>query len=48
METEEEEELSEVRLRELYDDEEIERFLRLFSAVSKPILVCSVLRSLIQ
>lgn len=29
-----EEELSEVQLRELYDDEEIDRFLHLFSAVS--------------
>lgn len=35
VETEEEGELSEERLRELYDDEEIERFLRLFSSVSK-------------
>ncbi|KZT65162.1 hypothetical protein DAEQUDRAFT_731786 [Daedalea quercina L-15889] len=31
-EEKDEEELSEVQLRELYDDEEIERFLRLFSA----------------
>ena len=29
-----EEGLSEVQLRELYDDEEIERFLHLFSTVS--------------
>lgn len=29
-----EEELSEVQLRELYDDEEIDRFLHLFAAVS--------------
>jgi len=29
-----EEDLSEVQLRELYDDEEIDRFLHLFSAVS--------------
>lgn len=32
----EEEELSEVQLRELYNDEEIERFLYLFSMVSGP------------
>lgn len=32
--TKEEEELSEVQLRELYDDEEIDRFLYLFSTVS--------------
>ncbi len=32
----EEEELSEVQLRELYNDEEIERFLYLFSMVSAP------------
>lgn len=31
----EEEELSEVQLRELYNDEEIERFLYLFSMVSR-------------
>ena len=30
-----EEELSEVQLRELYDDEEIDRFLHLFSTVSR-------------
>ncbi len=29
-----EEELSEAQLRELYDDEEIDRFLRLFEAVN--------------
>ena len=34
VESKDEGELSEVQLRELYDDEEVERFLKVFSAVS--------------
>ena len=48
VETEEEEGLSEVQLRELYDDEEIERFLRLFSAVSGLLLLFSSVQVLTE
>ncbi|KAI0639428.1 hypothetical protein C8Q77DRAFT_1046741 [Trametes polyzona] len=43
--TKEEEQLSEVQLRELYDDEEIERFLHLFSTYVREVRATSTLPS---
>jgi hypothetical protein len=40
VEYEEEKELSEQQLREMYDEEELDRFLHLFSAVSAVFLLC--------